>query len=59
MIINKIERDALYKVIFSRRDVRKDFVATPIPDDVLERILMAANHAPRVGFVQPWDFVLV
>jgi len=59
MIINDEERDALYKVIFSRRDVRKDFIKKPIPDDVLERILMAGHHAPSVGFMQPWDFILV
>lgn len=59
MNINDEERDALYKVIFSRRDVRKDFIEKPIPDDVLERILMAGHHAPSVGFMQPWDFILV
>lgn len=59
MNINDAERDALYKVIFSRRDVRKDFIPTLIPDDVLARILKAGHHAPSVGFMQPWDFVLV
>lgn len=59
MNINEAERNALYKVIFSRRDVRKDFLPTPIPDDVLARILQAGHHAPSVGFMQPWDFVLV
>ncbi|WP_028469117.1 5,6-dimethylbenzimidazole synthase [Neptunomonas japonica] len=59
MKINDAERDALYKVIFSRRDVRKDFISTPIPNDVLERILKAGHHAPSVGFMQPWDFILV
>lgn len=59
MNITDAERDALYKVIYARRDVRKDFLSTPIPDDVLERILMAGHHAPSVGFMQPWDFVLV
>ncbi|KGJ93833.1 5,6-dimethylbenzimidazole synthase [Colwellia psychrerythraea] len=59
MNITDAERDALYKVIYSRRDVRKDFLPTPIPDEVLERILKAGHHAPSVGFMQPWDFVLV
>ena len=59
MNINEAERNALYKVIFSRRDVRKGFLPTPIPDDVLARILQAGHHAPSVGFMQPWDFVLV
>ncbi|QXO16488.1 5,6-dimethylbenzimidazole synthase [Vibrio ostreae] len=59
MRINETERDALYKVIFSRRDVRRDFIPEPIPDEVVERILMAGHHAPSVGFMQPWDFILV
>lgn len=59
MIISNEERDALYKVIFARRDVRQDFLPDPIPDDVVKRILMAGHHAPSVGFSQPWDFVLV
>lgn len=58
-MISEAERQALYKVIYSRRDVRKDFIATPIPDDVLERILQAGHHAPSVGFMQPWDFIIV
>lgn len=53
------ERDAIYKCIFNRRDVRGQFLATPIPDDVLARILRAAHHAPSVGFMQPWDFIVV
>jgi 5,6-dimethylbenzimidazole synthase len=59
MNISEIERDALYKVIFSRRDVRSEFLPTPVPQDVLSRILKAAHHAPSVGFMQPWDFVVV
>ena len=59
MNINNEERDALYKIIHSRRDVRKDFLPMPIPDEVLKRILLAAHHAPSVGFMQPWDFILV
>ncbi|WP_406609251.1 5,6-dimethylbenzimidazole synthase [Agarivorans sp. JK6] len=59
MHINQAERDALYKVIYSRRDVRKDFLSTPINDDVIQRILAAAHNAPSVGFSQPWDFILV
>lgn len=59
MKINDAERDALYKVIHSRRDVRNDFTQEPIPEDILQRILLAAHHAPSVGFMQPWDFILV
>ncbi|HIQ07394.1 MAG TPA: 5,6-dimethylbenzimidazole synthase [Thiotrichaceae bacterium] len=59
MIITDTEREALYKTIFSRRDVRKEFLSKEVPDDVLMRILTAAHHAPSVGFMQPWDFVIV
>src|SRR6204780_2283892 len=53
------ERDAVYKCIFNRRDVRGQFLPDPIPDAVLARILNAAHHAPSVGFMQPWDFIVV
>lgn len=59
MNISDVERDALYKVIYARRDVRREFLDKPIADDVLARILSAGHHAPSVGFMQPWDFVLV
>src|SRR5512147_2997607 len=53
------ERAAVYRVIFERRDVRRSFLQTPIADDVLARILTAAHHAGSVGFMQPWDFVVI
>ncbi len=53
------ERQALYKTVFNRRDVRGQFKPDPIPDDVLSRILYAAHHAPSVGFMQPWNFMVV
>ena len=53
------EREAVYRVIFERRDVRRNFVRKPIADEVLARILTAAHHAGSVGFMQPWDFVVI
>jgi len=53
------ERDAVYKCIFNRRDVRGQFLPDPIPDEILARILRAAHHAPSVGFMQPWDFIVI
>lgn len=53
------ERDAVYKSIYLRRDVRGQFKPDPIPDDVLARIIKAAHHAPSVGFMQPWNFLLI
>jgi len=52
-------RAAVYQAIFSRRDVRGQFLPSAVPDDILGRILLAAHHAPSVGFMQPWNFLLV
>ncbi len=52
------EREAVYKAIFARRDVRR-FRSAPIPSVAVERILLAAHHAPSVGFMQPWNFILL
>jgi nicotinate-nucleotide--dimethylbenzimidazole phosphoribosyltransferase len=52
------ERRAVYRVIAGRRDVRS-YRPDPVPDDVLWRVLDAAHHAPSVGFMQPWSFVLL
>jgi len=56
---SSVEREALYKTVFSRRDVRGQFTSDPVPEDVLSRVLMAAHYAPSVGFMQPWNFVIV
>ncbi|MDW6004840.1 5,6-dimethylbenzimidazole synthase [Vibrio mangrovi] len=53
------DRETFYNILFSRRDVRSQFTSEPIDDAVLERILNAAHHAPSVGFMQPWDFIVV
>jgi len=53
------ERAAVYRAIFERRDVRREFLPTPIPDAVLARLLNAAHHAGSVGVMQPWDFVVI
>lgn len=58
-LIKDYERDAIYKAIYLRRDVRGEFKPDPIPNDVIRRILTAAHHAPSVGFMQPWNFILV
>ncbi|MCY0095598.1 5,6-dimethylbenzimidazole synthase [Hoeflea ulvae] len=53
------ERDAVYKAIFTRRDVRDQFLPDPIPGDVTRRLLNAAHNAPSVGFMQPWNFITI
>ena len=56
---SEYEKDIFYDVIFSRRDVRQNFIIRKIEDNVLFRILKAAHHAPSVGFSQPWNFILI
>jgi 5,6-dimethylbenzimidazole synthase len=53
------ERRGVYRAIHERRDVRSQFLPDQIPDVVLARLLDAAHHAPSVGFMQPWNFIVV
>jgi len=53
------EKEVFYKVIFSRRDVRKKFIDKNIDNKTIHTILKAAHHAPSVGFSQPWNFILI
>src|ERR1700704_5355281 len=53
------ERHGVYRAIYERRDVRSRFIPAPLPDEVLSRILDAAHHAPSVGLMQPWEFIVV
>ena len=53
------EREGVYRAILTRRDVRGQFRPDPVPDAVLSRVLIAAHHAPSVGFMQPWSFLLL
>jgi 5,6-dimethylbenzimidazole synthase len=52
------EKAGLYRAVFERRDCRR-FRPESIPDRTLARILEAAHHAPSVGFMQPWNFILI
>ena len=54
-----VAREAVYQAIFTRRDVRGQFLPLPVADEVLSRLLTAAHHAPSVGFMQPWNFLVV
>lgn len=56
---SQAERDAVYRAIETRRDVRSQFLPDPIDPDTLNRLLRAAHHAPSVGLMQPWNFLLV
>ena len=57
--INEEERQAVYKTIYGRRDVRSFFKPDPIPSEVFARLLQAAHHAGSVGYMQPWNFIVV
>ncbi|HMK90316.1 MAG TPA: 5,6-dimethylbenzimidazole synthase [Methylocystis sp.] len=56
---SEAERQAVYRAIYERRDVRAEFLPDEIPRDAVLRILSAAHHAPSVGLMQPWNFILV
>ncbi|HEX2316502.1 MAG TPA: 5,6-dimethylbenzimidazole synthase [Thermomonospora sp.] len=52
-------REAVYRVIAERRDIRDGFLPDPVDDAVLTRVLQAAHQAPSVGLTQPWDFLII
>ncbi len=51
-------RDAVYRVIAERRDIRR-FRPDPVPEDALRRVLEAAHRAPSVGLMQPWRLIVI
>ncbi len=48
----------VYEAIYKRRDIRH-FRSDAVPSEVLHRILDAAHHAGSVGFMQPWNFLVI
>lgn len=52
------ERLAVYRAINERRDIRH-FVPFELEENVLRQLLEAAHAAPSVGFMQPWDFIII
>ena len=52
------ERQAVYRAIYERRDMRH-FSGGVVADEVLQRLLSAAHHAPSVGLMQPWRFIRI
>lgn len=53
------EKAGVYRAIETRRDVRNEFLPKPLPQALVARLLEAAHHAPSVGFMQPWNFILI
>lgn len=58
-IFSPSERQTLYDIIAARRDVRNEFHPEPLDPAALRRVLEAAHAAPSVGFMQPWNFILI
>jgi 5,6-dimethylbenzimidazole synthase len=58
-VFDEVQRDAIYRVIAERRDVRRGFLNTPLPEDLIRRLLTAAHNAPSVGLMQPSRFILI
>ncbi|MFC7216101.1 nitroreductase family protein [Saliphagus sp. GCM10025334] len=50
--------DAFHSLAETRRTIR-GFRPEPIPDDVLEQVLSAANQAPSGANSQPWEFLVI
>jgi nitroreductase len=48
----------LFEGIITRRSVRK-FTNQPVPDDIVEKVLTAAMHAPSGRNMQSWHFVVI
>ena len=52
----KHDREAVYRAIYERRDMRH-FLPDPVAPEVLLRLMSAAHAAPSVGYMQPWRFI--
>jgi|FLOH01.1.fsa_nt_gi 5,6-dimethylbenzimidazole synthase len=52
------KKQGLYEAIYKRRDVRH-FIPKPVDPEKLGRVLDAAHHAGSVGYMQPWNFLVI
>jgi len=48
----------VFETIRKRKSVRS-YAPTPIPEEVLVKVLEAARLAPSAGNIQPWHFIVV
>lgn len=58
MTFSQSDIDAVYRAIYSRRDMRH-FSGGSLEPGQLQRLLSAAHAAPSVGFMQPWRFIRI
>lgn len=56
---DEAQREAVYRVIGERRDVRRGYLPTVLPEELLTRLLAAAHNAPSVGLMQPSRFIII
>jgi nitroreductase len=50
--------DDLLRLMERQRAIRL-FSDRPVPDDVIEKLLKAATHAPSARNLQPWRFIVI
>jgi 5,6-dimethylbenzimidazole synthase len=53
------EKKGVYRAIYNRRDIRSEFLPKRISKQILMKLLKAAHHAGSVGFMQPWNFIVI
>lgn len=56
--MGQTNRDDFYQIIKSRKSIRK-FKKDLVPEEILERILEAAMHAPSGKNMQNWRFFII
>jgi 5,6-dimethylbenzimidazole synthase len=59
LAFDEVQKEAVYRVIGERRDVRKGYLPEPLPEELITRLLTAAHNAPSVGLMQPSRFIVI
>lgn len=56
-----MERDQAEEVlrVLTSQRAHRDFLQIPVPEADIEKILIAASHAPSAENSQPWEFIVV
>ena len=59
LAFDEAQRNAVYRAIGERRDVRSGYLREPLPEELMCRLLTAAHNAPSVGLMQPSRFIVI
>jgi 5,6-dimethylbenzimidazole synthase len=59
LAFDEVQRNAVYRAIGERRDVRRGYLPEPLPEELMTRLLTAAHSAPSVGLMQPSRFIII